>query len=88
MMHGHGQVRSLTVLPLTVDGSVEWSHSLKPHFPLLTLEYLWEFPLGQRLRDIRLKGYYLRGKQAPVRKRQLDALGFVWKPQRGRRRKQ
>jgi hypothetical protein len=49
-------------------------------------EYLWGFPLGQRLRDIRVKGYYLRGKQSDVRRRQLDALGFVWKPQRGRRR--
>jgi hypothetical protein len=51
-----------------------------------SVEYLWGFPLGQRLRDIRVKGYYLRGKQATVRKRQLDALGFDWEPKRGRRR--
>ena len=47
-------------------------------------DYLWGFPLGQRLKDIRLKGYYLRCDQAEVRRRQLDALGFNWTPRRGR----
>jgi hypothetical protein len=51
-------------------------------------EYLWGFPLGQRLRDIRVKGYFLRGGQASIRRRQLDALGFKWEPPRGRPRKQ
>lgn len=49
-------------------------------------EYLWGFPLGQRLKDIRLKGYYLSGKEANARRSQLDALGFVWEPKRGRRK--
>eukprot|EP00980_Cylindrotheca_fusiformis_P029635 scaffold23625_cov137-Cylindrotheca_fusiformis.AAC.20 len=49
-------------------------------------EYLWGFPLGQRLKDIRLKGYYLNGKDANARRSQLDALGFVWEPKRGRRK--
>lgn len=55
--------------------------------PSLSIEYLWGFPLGQRLRDIRVKGYYLRGKNADARRRQLDALGFYWEPKRGRPRK-
>uniref|UniRef100_A0A7S4EQH0 Helicase-associated domain-containing protein n=1 Tax=Pseudo-nitzschia australis TaxID=44445 RepID=A0A7S4EQH0_9STRA len=48
-------------------------------------EYLWEFPLGQRLRDIRVKGNYLKGKSGGARRKQLDALGFNWEPKRGRR---
>mmetsp|Transcript_7310 Transcript_7310/g.21207 ORF Transcript_7310/g.21207 Transcript_7310/m.21207 type:complete len:523 (+) Transcript_7310:258-1826(+) len=48
-------------------------------------EYLWGFPLGQRLRDIRVKGNYLKGKYSDSRRRQLDALGFNWAPKRGRR---
>ena len=47
-------------------------------------ESLWGFPLGQRLRDIRVKGYYLKGKNSGARRRQLDALGFNWEPKRGR----
>ena len=39
-------------------------------------EYLWGFPLGQRLRDIRVKGNYMKGKSSDARRRQLDALGF------------
>ncbi|CAJ1954562.1 unnamed protein product [Cylindrotheca closterium] len=50
-------------------------------------EYLWGFPLGQRLKDIRLNGYYLKGKDAVERRSQLNALGFVWSPKRGRRKK-
>ena len=50
-------------------------------------EYLWGLPLGQRLKDIRLRGAYLKGDAAEKRKRQLDALGFNWKPKRGRRPK-
>lgn len=49
-------------------------------------ECLWEFPLGQRLRDIRVKGYYMKGKNSDARRRQLDALGFNWNPKRGRPR--
>jgi Helicase associated domain len=48
-------------------------------------ESLWDFPLGQRLKDIRQKGAYLKGSDGPSRKAQLDALGFVWNPKRGRR---
>jgi len=48
-------------------------------------EYLWGFPLGQRLKDVRIKGLYLRGENAGERRAQLDALGFVWKPAMGRR---
>mmetsp|Transcript_26212 Transcript_26212/g.61598 ORF Transcript_26212/g.61598 Transcript_26212/m.61598 type:complete len:573 (-) Transcript_26212:894-2612(-) len=47
-------------------------------------EYLWGFPLGRRLRDVRVKGYYLKGKSGGARRRQLDALGFNWEPKRGR----
>jgi hypothetical protein len=50
-------------------------------------EYLWGLPLGQRLRDVRQKGAYLKGKNGEMRRRQLDALGFNWEPQRGRPRK-
>lgn len=48
-------------------------------------EHLWDFPLGQRLKDVRLKGAYLKGSDGPKRRAQLDALGFVWNPKRGRR---
>lgn len=48
-------------------------------------EYLWGFPLGQRLRDIRVKGNYMKGENSSARRRQLDALGFNWEPKRGPR---
>ncbi len=48
-------------------------------------EKLWGLKLGQRLKDIRVKGRYLKGKSANARRMQLDALGFVWKPKRGPR---
>jgi hypothetical protein len=47
-------------------------------------EHLWGLPLGQRLKDVRTKGAYLKGKQGPMRRQQLDTLGFDWKPRRGR----
>lgn len=50
-------------------------------------EHLSGLKLGQRLKDVRLKGSYLKGRDAPIRKAQLDALGFVWNPERGRRRR-
>jgi hypothetical protein len=49
-------------------------------------EHLWGFPLGQRLKDLRLKGHYIKGKKGESRRKQLDALGFVWKPKRGRKK--
>jgi hypothetical protein len=52
------------------------------HWP----EYLWGLPLGQRLKDVRTKGAYLHGELGDKRRRQLDALGFNWKPRRGRPR--
>ena len=61
-----------------------------PH-PLLNyirhLERLWGLNLGQRLKDIRLKGAYLHGSSGPARRAQLDALGFNWTPKRGRKTK-
>ena len=52
------------------------------------IETLWSFPLGQRLKDIRLKGAYLSNPETSrSRKAQLDALGFVWEPKRGRRKR-
>lgn len=50
-------------------------------------ERLWGLKLGQRLKDVRLKGAYLKGPDAQVRKAQLDNLGFVWHPARGRRKR-
>jgi len=50
-------------------------------------ERLWGLKLGQRLKDVRLKGAYLKGPDAHVRKAQLDNLGFVWHPKRGRRKR-
>ena len=48
-------------------------------------EHLWGLPLGQRLKDVRLKGAYLRGPYAEKRRKQLEALGFNWSPKkRGR----
>lgn len=50
-------------------------------------ERLWGLRLGQRLKDVRLKGAYLKGSDAHVRRAQLDNLGFVWQPKRGRRKR-
>mmetsp|Transcript_4856 Transcript_4856/g.12195 ORF Transcript_4856/g.12195 Transcript_4856/m.12195 type:complete len:444 (+) Transcript_4856:72-1403(+) len=50
-------------------------------------ERLWGLKLGQRLKDVRLKGAYLKGPDAHVRRKQLDNLGFVWHPKRGRRKR-
>ena len=41
-------------------------------------DYLWGLPLGQRLKEIRVNGTYLKGHDSLERRRQLDALGFVW----------
>jgi hypothetical protein len=48
-------------------------------------EHLWGLKLGQRLKDVRIKGAYINGDEADSRRRQLDALGFNWAPKRGRR---
>ncbi len=45
-------------------------------------EHLWGLPLGQRLKDIRLKGAYLKGPKKEERIRQLETLGFQWEPKR------
>jgi hypothetical protein len=50
-------------------------------------EYLWGLPLGQRLKDVRTRGAYLSGSNGVKRRQQLDTLGFVWKPKRGRPRR-
>jgi Helicase associated domain len=47
-------------------------------------EYLWGLPLGQRLKDVRVKGAYLHGPSGKARRDQLDALGFNWTPKQGR----
>jgi len=47
-------------------------------------KHLWGLPLGQRLKDVRTKGAYLSSADGEMRRRQLDALGFEWKPKRGR----
>jgi len=61
--------------PVEDDGSWPWP------------EQLWGLRLGQRLKDVRLKGAYLTNpKTHDSRKAQLDAMGFVWKPKRGRKR--
>lgn len=49
-------------------------------------EYLWGLPLGLRLKDIRLKQRYLGGPNRDVRIEQLEGLGFVWSPKRGRKK--
>jgi hypothetical protein len=48
----------------------------------LRVEKLWGLKLGQRLKDIRLKGAYLKGKSGSKRKAQLNTLGFVWEPRK------
>ncbi|GKY94086.1 hypothetical protein MPSEU_000375100 [Mayamaea pseudoterrestris] len=49
-------------------------------------EYLSGLPLGQRLKDVRIKQAYLKGKSGDDRRRQLDALGMNWTPTKGRRK--
>jgi hypothetical protein len=49
-------------------------------------DHLWGLPLGQRLKDVRVRGAYLSGHVANDRRLQLDALGFNWTPKRGRRK--
>lgn len=39
--------------------------------------------MGLRLKKVRLRGDYLKGKNAKGRRRQLDALGFEWREGRG-----
>jgi hypothetical protein len=48
-------------------------------------KYLWGLKLGQRLKDVRVKGAYLRGSKGVARRRQLNALGMEWSPKRGRK---
>jgi hypothetical protein len=48
-------------------------------------QYLWGLPLGQRIKDIRITGAYLKGKDKLDRIRQLDALGFIWDVREHRR---
>jgi hypothetical protein len=49
-------------------------------------EYLWGLPLGQRLKDIRTTGAYLKGKDKDARCQQLEALGFIWDVREHRRK--
>ena len=61
---------------MVLDGEWPWPESL------------CGLPLGQRLKDVRLKGRYLNNpKYADARRQQLNALGFVWNPKRGRRKR-
>lgn len=61
---------------MVLDGEWPWPESL------------CGLPLGQRLKDVRLKGRYLNNpKNADARRQQLNALGFVWNPKRGRRKR-
>jgi len=48
---------------------------------------LWGLKLGQRLKDVRQKNAYLKGSDAGIRRAQLNQLGFVWAPKRGRRKR-
>ena len=48
---------------------------------------LWGLKLGQRLKDVRQKNAYLKGSDAEIRRAQLNQLGFVWTPKRGRRKR-
>jgi Arc/MetJ-type ribon-helix-helix transcriptional regulator len=48
-------------------------------------QYLCGLPLGQRLKDIRVKQAYLKGKSGDNRRQQLNALGMNWTPKKGRR---
>lgn len=50
-------------------------------------EYLVGLPLGQRLKDIRVKQAYLKGSRGEERRQQLDALGMNWTPKIGRRKR-
>lgn len=81
-MHGRVlDVPSNFVIPCPPEGNLldteEWP------WP----DHLSGLKLGQRLKDVRLKGTYLKGRDKYIRKAQLDALGFVWEPKRGRRRR-
>ena len=80
-MLGHGLVREYSIFVFVLFKCRFLTNVL-----LLSTEYLWGFPLGQRLKDVRLKGAYLKGGSNQERRRQLDALGFVWKPKRGRKK--
>lgn len=68
--------------PRAADGSV--SQECVEDWPWP--EHLWGFRLGQRLKDIRVKGAYVKGETGSERLRQLEALGFNWNPKRGRRK--
>ena len=48
-------------------------------------QYMWNLPLGQRIKEIRITGAYLKGKDKIERIRQLDALGFIWDVREHRR---
>jgi len=64
------------IIPYGDDGAWPWPQTL------------WGLPLGQRLKDVRLKCRYLTNAEtASSRRAQLDALGFVWQPKRGRRKR-
>lgn len=72
--HGHAQVPQRYVVPK--DSA----------FPRDT----WTLALGQAVHDVRRKRRFLTGRGEELalqRRRQLDALGFVWVPTRGRPRR-
>jgi len=68
--------------PQAADGSVTQECVEEWPWP----EHLWGFRLGQRLKDIRVKGAYIKGETGTERLKQLEALGFNWNPKRGRRK--
>lgn len=89
-MHGHNlDVPLKFVVPapphVTTDGTISNIQGTDDAWPWP--EYLWGLPLGQRLKDVRLKGAYLSGSSGEARRAQLDALGFNWTPKRGRRKR-
>lgn len=81
---GRGQVSLLG--EYSVDKSMVYYSILISSIAIYP-EWLWGLSLGQRLKDIRVKGAYLNGSSGPARRAQLDALGFNWAPKRGRKKK-
>jgi hypothetical protein len=77
--------RKLDVPIKFVVPSPQQDHASKDDSPWP--EHLWGLPLGQRLKEVRLKSAYMSGKNGSVRRRQLDTLGFNWHPKRGKRKK-
>ena len=73
-----GRVQPALMMYKEVHGDLEVSKAFVVPSSAPWAEETWGMRLGNVVRDIRIKGIYLKGEDAAKRRAWLDEMGFVW----------